>query len=147
MGNKAYLVFLRDVHWYLAILLAVCFWLIYGFLLQPFQPRNILLSLPLFILPVLIYPILEEIVFRGWLQGELYKKKALKRAVFGITLANVVTSLVFSAMHLINHSVIWALLIFFPSLVFGYFRDRYHQIIPSILLHVFYNAGFVSLFP
>jgi membrane protease YdiL (CAAX protease family) len=28
-----------------------------------------------------------------------------------------------------------------PSLVFGYFRDRYDSVVPGAALHVFYNAG------
>ncbi len=33
-----------------------------------------------------------------------------------------------------------------PSLVFGYFKDKYHSLTAPILLHVFYNAGFFWLF-
>ena len=36
--------------------------------------------------------------------------------------------------------------VFVPSLIFGYFRDRYRNIVPAVLLHVFYNTGFVLLF-
>jgi len=34
---------------------------------------------------------------------------------------------------------------FFPSLVFGYFRDRYDSIWPGAALHIFYNAGWLLL--
>jgi len=36
--------------------------------------------------------------------------------------------------------------VFFPSLVFGYFKDRTGRLTAPILLHIFYNAGFLWLF-
>jgi membrane protease YdiL (CAAX protease family) len=36
--------------------------------------------------------------------------------------------------------------VFLPSLIFGYFRDRYDQLHASIVLHVFYNAGYIWIF-
>jgi membrane protease YdiL (CAAX protease family) len=63
-----------------------------------------------------------------------------------MSLANWVTSLCFAASHLMWHSGLQALTVVVPSLVFGYFRDRYGRITPSVALHVFYNAGFVWLF-
>jgi membrane protease YdiL (CAAX protease family) len=35
--------------------------------------------------------------------------------------------------------------VFAPSLVFGYFRERYGSIAPGAVLHVFYNAGYFLL--
>jgi len=95
---------------------------------------------------VLLYPILEEIVFRGGVQTFLLERKALTKHIFGISLANVLTSIAFAALHLIYQPVLWALLVFVPSLVFGWARERYGSVIPSILLHGFYNLGFVLLF-
>lgn len=94
----------------------------------------------------LIYPVLEEYVFRGGLQAALFRNTQLSRAWLGISLANVATSIVFAAMHLINQPPIWAMLVFFPSLVFGWMRDRYDKLHASIALHVVYNAGFVWFF-
>jgi hypothetical protein len=53
---------------------------------------------------------------------------------------------VFVAAHFFWQVPYIAVSVFVPSLIFGYFRDRYHGIVPSILLHVFYNAGFFWLF-
>jgi membrane protease YdiL (CAAX protease family) len=36
--------------------------------------------------------------------------------------------------------------VFFPSLVFGLFKDRTQRLLAPILLHVFYNAGYFWLF-
>jgi membrane protease YdiL (CAAX protease family) len=44
-------------------------------------------------------------------------------------------------MHLATHDPALAAAIFVPSLVFGYFRDRYGSIAPGAALHVVYSAG------
>jgi len=93
---------------------------------------------------ILVYPILEEIVFRGLLQEFLAKRIRYQYRL--LTMANVVTSLSFVLAHLIYNDWIWALLIFFPSLVFGYMKERHQSLISPIILHSFYNAGFVWLF-
>ena len=98
--------------------------------------------MPFFML-VLLYPLLEEIVFRGFLQESLLKLTPLARSILGITLANVVTSIMFAAAHLISHTPLMAALVILPSLLFGYFRDRFDGwLIPSILLHIYYNLGY-----
>lgn len=98
------------------------------------------------LLIIVVYPILEEIVFRGALQGFLRERKIMLRAICGVTLANVLTSIVFTSLHFLNHSPLWAALVFVPSLVFGWARDRFDNLLPPTLLHIFYNAGFMLLF-
>lgn len=90
-------------------------------------------------------PLIEEILFRGFIQGALEQTRFGDRQVAGITVANVFTSLLFATAHLVHQSPIWAMLVFFPSLVFGYFRTRHEGIAAPILLHVAYN-GFYLLF-
>ena len=85
-------------------------------------------------------------MFRGGLQVALYHKARLNRSWLGISLANLTTSIVFATMHLFNQTPLWAMLVFFPSLVFGWMRDRYDRLHASIMLHIFYNAGFVWFF-
>lgn len=99
-----------------------------------------------FLLLVLIYPILEEIVFRGALQGWLRSLSWGTQHWGKITVANLVTSIAFTLAHLIINPVLLSAAVFIPSLVFGYFRDRYDRLQASIILHVFYNAGFIWLF-
>lgn len=99
-----------------------------------------------FLMVAIIYPLLEEIVFRGGVQGALLSRAVFARRWCGLTLANVLTSLLFAAAHLLNQPPVWAALILVPSLVFGWARDRYARITPSIILHMLYNAGFVWLF-
>jgi len=94
---------------------------------------------------IFLYPIVEELIFRGLIQ-EYIERKTHKITVFkALSWANIFTSLLFVLMHLAYHSPIWAMLVFFPSLVFGYFKERYEHIIPSIVLHSFYNLWHFSI--
>jgi uncharacterized protein len=95
------------------------------------------------VLAVLIYPVLEEWLFRGLVQPALGAALRRRSIPAPLALANLLTSGLFSAAHLFAHPAEWAALSFFPSLVFGFFRDRYQRIGPGIGLHGFYNAGYV----
>jgi membrane protease YdiL (CAAX protease family) len=95
-----------------------------------------------FVLAMAVYPVLEEIVFRGGLQPWIAGK--LARAPKPAIAANILTSIAFAAAHLYAHTPAWALATFFPSLVFGFFRDRHGGLPTPIALHVFYNAGYFS---
>jgi len=97
------------------------------------------------ILLVIIYPIIEEITFRGWIQEYISKISIGKVEFFSISIANIITSIIFSLMHLIYHSYIWAFLVIFPSLIFGYFKEEFNSVIPAIILHSFYNYMFFSI--
>lgn len=98
-----------------------------------------------FAFPTLILPLLEEFIFRGGVQqlvGDVLKG----RAVGPVSVANLLTSVLFAGLHFINHPPLWAALTFFPSLVFGYFMDRDRRLRLPMLLHVFYNLGYYWLF-
>ncbi len=91
----------------------------------------------------LIYPVVEELFFRGVVQRYLFDNSMLCRvSYFGFSYANVVTTVLFVFAHWFSQPLTWALLVIFPSLVFGWFRDKYNSVIPSLFLHVFYNTGF-----
>ncbi len=96
---------------------------------------------------ILLYPVIEEWLFRGILQRQLLKIHHTHRAILGFTLANGITSLLFVAAHLPNHSLYWALLVIFPSLLFGWFRDRYNSVLPGVILHCSYNLSYFFLLP
>lgn len=98
-----------------------------------------------FLIPVLVYPLLEEIAFRGLIQ-ELVRDFISRRFWGPLSIANLLTSLLFTGMHFITHPPLWAALVFFPSLVFGFFKDRTNRLLAPIILHVFYNAGYFWLF-
>ncbi|MEZ8988102.1 JDVT-CTERM system glutamic-type intramembrane protease [Vibrio breoganii] len=94
---------------------------------------------------VVVSPLLEELLFRGVMQGRLLRLDWGSRHLFGFTLANLCSSLLFTALHFISHQPLWALSVLFPSLLFGYFRDRHNSVYPSIALHIFYNAVYFIL--
>ncbi len=91
-----------------------------------------------------IYPILEEFVFRSGFQSWLLQRAYFRKSCRGISLANVVVSIVFALMHWRVHVSVSGLFVFFPSLVFGFFRDRYKGVYISIFLHCFYNIGLMQ---
>jgi len=99
-----------------------------------------------FVLPGLAYPVLEEIVFRGGLQTFLLRYPRGRTSWGGFTLANIVTSGAFAALHLFIHAPLWSIAAFLPSIAFGYFRDRHSSLGSPIALHVFYNSGYFWLF-
>jgi len=99
-----------------------------------------------FALLAIAYPVLEEIVFRGWLQESLRARPWGSRILVRLTCANILTSLAFSLAHLLRHEAPWAAAMFFPSVLFGHFKDRTGRLLAPIALHVFYNAGYFWLF-
>jgi len=88
---------------------------------------------------VFVYPLLEEVVFRGWAQTSLLQLPFFARHFLGITLANVAISILFALAHLLRVEALFAPLYFFPSLIFGFFRDRHNSLVPAIALHAVYN--------
>jgi membrane protease YdiL (CAAX protease family) len=98
-----------------------------------------------FLSVVLWQPLLEELLFRGIIQGQLLQSMAKQKTWIGLSLANLLTSLLFTLAHLAGHSISWSLLVFVPSLCFGFVRDRFESVYPSIALHVFYNTGYFLL--
>jgi len=94
---------------------------------------------------IFLYPLIEELAFRGVIQEYIDQNTKQRRLFLSLSIANLLTSILFALMHFVHHEPIWAILTFFPSLVFGYFKERYAQIAPSIVLHMFYNLCYFSL--
>jgi membrane protease YdiL (CAAX protease family) len=136
----------KDPLFYAALMAGLLFWLALYLLQQPVIQWGWPLLQPWqFLVPVVLYPLVEEMVFRGLLQ-ELVHEYISHHSLGLISVANLVTSVAFTAMHFIYHAPLWAALVFFPSLVFGFFKDRTGRLTTPILLHIFYNAGFLWLF-
>jgi uncharacterized protein len=89
----------------------------------------------------LLFPIAEEVVFRGFLQGGLLRNNWFKQVMFGLSRANWATSCVFALAHLWQHPLILLPGYFAVSLVLGFFRERYGGLLVPILLHSYYNLG------
>ena len=94
---------------------------------------------------IIFYPVIEELAFRGVIQEFIASKTKQFRPLFFLSVANIVTSLLFVTIHFVHHPPLWALLVFVPSLIFGYFKEQYADIRASIFLHMFYNACSVFL--
>ena len=131
---------LRDAHLLIAALLGPVVWILL-WILTPGASDSA--TLILFINVVLLYPLLEELAFRGFIQGWLLEREVFRQRIAWLTVANLLTSIVFAAAHLISQPPLWAAGVFFPSLVFGYLRDRHQTVVTPFLLHAWYNAGFL----
>lgn len=147
MADSVFHRLLRDPLFWLVQRLAILFWLgLYlagtGLAGSGWLGQHWLLLLQL----GLLYPILEEVAFRGLIQGWLWSSRAGRSLASGISLPNLITSLVFTSLHFFYHPPLWALAVFVPSLVFGFFRDRYQHLGPAIYLHIFFNSGYFLLF-
>lgn len=92
------------------------------------------------------WPLVEEVVFRGVIQPALARRPGGAREAWGVTTANAATSVLSAVAHLLTYAPTWAAAVVAPSLVFGYFRDRYDSIAPGAALHVFYSCGWVLTF-
>lgn len=95
------------------------------------------------VMVIVAYPVVEEWLFRGELQPWVARK--LGGGIGPLSIANLITSLLFSALHLLFQPPGWALAVFLPSLMFGYFRETTGGLAAPMLLHGFYNACFFLL--
>jgi len=92
---------------------------------------------------LILYPILEEWLFRGILQGELLRHAWGRVRRLGLSHANLLTSVIFMLFHLVHHPWYWALAVIVPSLVLGYFRERYAGLWMPMVLHGLFNLAFL----
>ncbi|MFC1536039.1 lysostaphin resistance A-like protein [Candidatus Neomarinimicrobiota bacterium] len=91
----------------------------------------------LFILTtIIVAPLVEEMLFRGFLQ------KVLEESWEDITKAILVTSLFFALVHL---SPYWIVQIYLLGMLLGYLSWRTNSIIPGIILHGLNNGFAVAL--
>jgi membrane protease YdiL (CAAX protease family) len=88
-----------------------------------------------------LIPIAEEMLFRGFLQGELLARDSFKHITAGLSKANWLTSIAFACAHIWQHPLILIPGYFAVSLVLGYFRERYGGILVPVLLHCYFNLG------
>ncbi len=132
-----------DSHLAAALLAAVPVWLALGLWAAPWMraPAGVWAWISF----VLLMPLLEELVLRGLLQGQLLRawpSDGEPRRIGPISWANGVTTLVFVALHGLAQPPLWALAVAVPSLVLGHLRERLHSVWPAIGVHAVYNAGF-----
>lgn len=138
--------FLTDQWFYAALLAAPVTLAVMDFLL-PAESGNGGISIRLVLLMVLWQPLVEELLFRGMIQGRLGSKPWARRRFFGISVANLLSSMVFVLAHLVHHAPAWAGAVVVPSLIFGYFRERHDHIYSALILHAAYNACYLLAVP
>lgn len=144
LGLRGCRAFHQDLQWWLALLAGPVFWLLWSCWHPPLPgwPAALeLLSL------VLLQPLIEELVFRGMVQGYLLQTPWGRLRLGGFTSANLLTAMLFTGLHALSHTPAWALAVFLPALVFGYFRERSGCIYAPLLLHAAYNLGYFLLWP
>ena len=95
------------------------------------QPESTLGFIFLFLAVVIMAPIGEEIVFRGFLQ------KFLEEHWKDITRAVLVTSLFFAMIHF---NPFWTVQIYLLGVILGFLSWKTNSIIPSIVLHSMNNG-------
>lgn len=88
------------------------------------------------------YPVVEELAFRGVVQGTLANYSFGRRTRLGISVANLIATFTFVLWHLLYLGIPIIMVLALPSLVYGFFRDRYQSLVPAFLLHSFYNGCF-----
>ena len=101
------------------------------------RPFDMVLKL---IISGLAAAVAEEIFFRGWMQPMLRKR-------YSATVSIVAVNLVFAPLHLIAAPYFISLLTFFPGLIMGWLRERYGNILPSIIFHFLGNVWAIWFFP
>ena len=101
------------------------------------RPFDIVLKL---LISGLAAAVAEEIFFRGWMQPMLRKR-------YSAAVSIVAVNLVFAPLHLIAAPYFISLLTFFPGLIMGWLRERYGNILPSIIFHFLGNVWAIWFFP
>lgn len=101
---------------------------------QPYQQFSVPQMRTIATLAILIAPIMEELVFRGFLQSTLYRYTTPYRAVLA-------TALLFTLFHSLYYGY-WAALIYvgLMALILGGFRYATKSTIPGIIGHFINNA-------
>jgi hypothetical protein len=102
----------------------------WGWLLSMLFVQLVLIALP------------EELFYRGYLQTSLQHLLKVRWKVFGgdVGPAVILTSALFALGHLIAIPSADRLAVFFPSLLFGWLRDRTGSIFWPVLLHALSNV-------
>ena len=132
--------FFRDWQFVAALAAGLLFWVFLSSMTA--GVRSVVWKLSV-VLPVcLIQPLIEELIFRGVLQGELLRHIWGKRKWLRISAANAATSSAFMALHFLSHPPLWTLSVIVPSLLFGHFRERHNSLYPPLALHIYYNTGY-----
>jgi membrane protease YdiL (CAAX protease family) len=102
-----------------------------SFMMNITYPNN--LSKVLLVLGVAFFaPILEEVIFRGFLL------KGLSNSFLGVWGAIIISSFVWSSVHF-QYELVYLVMIFVTGLVFGYAKVKTNSLFIPIIMHVLFN--------
>ena len=107
----------------------------------------------LFLVEIFAVAFPEELFYRGLLQTLIKGRFGFRLKIKGIFISSevIIVSVLFAIGHIITVPSAFRLAVFFPSLVFGYLRERSNSITSSVLFHASSNVillilqGFVLL--
>lgn len=132
---------LRDSQFVIGVLAALPVWVALGLTVDGHMRATFTAtSLMSFLV---VRPVLEELAFRGVIQGFLLQRDASWR-MGPISRANWATTAAFVALHFTAQPAAWALAVAVPSLAFGHMRESFGSVLPAIALHLVYNVGFAA---
>lgn len=141
--HKALLTWPPDAHLVWAMLLALPVWV--GLAVFAGQAMRAPLGAGAWLSLLLVQPLLEELVFRGVLQGwalDALTHRGRPRRLGPVTWANALVTVAFVLLHLGAQPLAWALAVAAPSLVLGHLRERLGSVWPCVAVHAVYNTGF-----
>jgi uncharacterized protein len=90
-------------------------------------------------LAVIGAPLVEELFFRGLLQGAFTRRVGAVPALF-------VTAFIFSFAHVLSEGLLAPLALFPMALVLGYLRYRTGRLAAGMVAHALFNASLFALF-
>jgi len=105
-------------------------------LVEQLKITSVLNGILIILTTIIVAPLVEEMLFRGFLQ------KVLEESWEDITKAILVTSLFFALVHLNPY---WIVQIYLLGMLLGYLSWRTNSIIPGIILHGLNNGFAVAL--
>ena len=85
------------------------------------------------VLAVVGAPLVEELLFRGLVQGAFSRRTGAIPAIY-------ITALIFSFAHIFNEGPAAPLLLFPAALILGYLRHRTGRLVAGIVAHATFNA-------
>lgn len=136
--------FLADPLWWLAAAAGLAVSAAMMLVLPRALAESALRGLGVWLSCVLWQPILEEVIFRGVLQGELLRTRWGARRWLGLSAANLAASVAFMGIHFVHHPPLWAASVIAPSLLLGWQRERHRGLGAPIGLHVLFNLAFFA---
>lgn len=88
---------------------------------------------------ILVQPVLEELIFRGFLLTRLLRHTHTRT---GRCVAITLQALAFSLLHIVHHPAVWATLIVVPGMLFGWLRVRHDSVLPAMAAHSAFNGAY-----